>query len=243
MAYSGDYFALQVDFVRKITAVSDISFHDALREYTSFYKTFRIAGWDFDHRNPVWQEFLRLADRSEDVARTAHAFYLDCIGRNAQNEHTEFGCFSYEQEAEDGKPYIQIHFRNADAADPGALSKERMPERMRELKAMFLEIREKHPDAKTVSGFSWLYNLEAYCRLFPPSYVRTRKTVPAWFRSTALGGQFLDSAGNLRYDTAKRFSQRTAGKKTLGQLISCFPYPLWELESDIADFYQWYGIV
>ncbi len=242
MAYSEEYFALQVDFARKISAASTIPLHDALRMYTSFYKTFQIAGWDFDERDSVWQDFLKRANASVDITAAAYAFYLERINRGAQSGHGAFGCFSYEKEIENDKPYIQIHFRNADEADPGALSKERMSERMSELRRMFYEIRKAHPDAKTVSGFSWLYNLESYCRLFPPSYIRTRTPVLTWFRSTALWGQFLDSAGNLRRDLAEKFRQCLRDTRTTEQLVSCFPYPLLELEADIEDFYQWYGI-
>jgi hypothetical protein len=39
---------------------------------------------------------------------------------------------------------------------------------------MFAHIAEHEPQATTVCGASWLYNCEAYRRLFPPSYTARR---------------------------------------------------------------------
>lgn len=178
MLYSRDYFALQLLFAQKVAAVSEGSFEDSLLFYTSFYKTFRIDEWAFDAQNVVWQDYLRSIHESDTVLEKTYAFYEGRMEQNEESHHGGFGCFSYEYEKDDGGyPYIQIHFRNADAADPGALSKARMIERMGELKNMFCAIARECPDAKTVSGFSWLYNLESYSRLFPPEYIKTRKPV------------------------------------------------------------------
>ena len=55
----------------------------------------------------------------------------------------------------------------------GALSRVQRPERIRELTAMFTEIRRAHPEAEAFAGGSWLYNLPAYQALFPPEYIAT----------------------------------------------------------------------
>ena len=63
----------------------------------------------------------------------------------------------------------QIHFSNRDSADDvGPLSRAKTPRRLAELKTMFGFIRETWPEAISVQGGSWLYNLEAYrLRLLP----------------------------------------------------------------------------
>ena len=48
-----------------------------------------------------------------------------------------------------------------------------MPIRKSELLEMFRHIQANHPDVETVRGGSWLYNIPAYLRLFPPNYVKT----------------------------------------------------------------------
>ena len=46
-----------------------------------------------------------------------------------------------------------------------------------------------------VVGASWLYNLEAYRRLFPASYVATARVLPDRFRHMPLWGQFVNRHG------------------------------------------------
>ena len=151
-----------------------------------------------------------------------------------------FGCFSYEYEKDEN--YIQLHFRNTDLPEPGALSKERIAERQKELKKMFREIKQAYPQAKTVCGFSWLYNLQAYNRLFPIEYVKTARPVAYWFKSTALWGQFLDSAGKVKYDLAQSFLNKMEAQTSLKDLTACFPLPLLEVEAEIDYFYKFYAI-
>jgi hypothetical protein len=60
---------------------------------------------------------------------------------------------------------------------------------MRELRALFTDLRRQHPEAETVQGGSWLYNLPAYRALFPPEYVATATP-------TRPGFTFLDVWGS-----------------------------------------------
>jgi hypothetical protein len=91
-------------------------------------------------------------------------------GCSAQRErHTRFGCFSFELLAPGD--VLRIHFSNRDSAgDCGPLVRAKADRRVEELREMFGYIRTHHQSTRTVRGGSWLYNLEAYRRLFPPEY-------------------------------------------------------------------------
>lgn len=39
-----------------------------------------------------------------------------------------------------------------------------------QVRALFRQVRQEHPHARSVRGISWLYHLAAYRRLFPPQY-------------------------------------------------------------------------
>ncbi len=236
--YSKDYFKLQLEFAEKVAGILGEPIEKVLLQYTSFYKTFRIEGWDFDSENETWKEFIKNFSDSENKLDAVYEFYLK--HNREKEDHKYFGCFSYEYEKEE--QYIQVHFRNNDDPEPGALSRDRILVRKNELKEMFEEIRQKYPEAKTVVGFSWLYNIPAYLRLFPEEYIHNAKVVSGWFKTGALWGQFLDSAGDLRQDMAARFRECIKDKTKIEELDQCFEYRVLEPEIDIDIFYKFYGI-
>jgi hypothetical protein len=241
MAYSKDYFSFQLGFAREVAHITDKSLTDVLIKYTSFYKTLRIADWDFDKNNPTWQEYLALLSNSDDYAQTTYEFYLKQIAKKGEkNKKKLFGCFSYDYYEEEKK--VQIHFRNTDDPEPGALSKARMDTRLAELKEMFTNISEKHPEAETVAGFSWLYSIEAYRRLFPPEYMHDSTVNMTWFRTSTLWGQFLDSFGELKEDLVAKFENCIEGKQSIEDLATCFPLKVLETKANISYFYKFYGI-
>lgn len=235
VAYSKDYFNLQLKFAQRITEITREDLSSVLFQYTSFYKSFRIEGWEFSLNNPIWNEFLNELNQNNNVNENIYNFYLKQIQlKGVKNEKKLFGCFSYEYDED--KHEVSIHFTNVDTPEPGALSKERMDVRTKELKQMFKEIKEIYPDAKTVTGFSWLYNIEAYKRLFPPEYIQNSKIITDWFRSTALWGQFLDSAGEIKKDLVAKFEKDISKANTVEELKMCFPFKLVKVNADIKYF-------
>lgn len=85
---------------------------------------------------------------------------------------------------------VRIHFGH----DPtrlrvgaaGPLARVNADERRAELATMCSAIRLRHPDAQLIRGTSWLYNLPAYQRLFPPAYADSRAPVGASLRYQGL---------------------------------------------------------
>ena len=101
---------------------------------------------------------------------------------------------------------LRLHFENRETSNHGTLSKERMATRKSELSAMFRYIQANHPDVETVRGGSWLYNIPAYLRLFPPDYVKTAEPVGYETTFWALWGQFVDRHGSVRQPAALQAS-------------------------------------
>lgn len=243
MAYSRDYFALQIEFAKKASELLNISLADTLIEYTGFYKTFRISGWKFDKDDLTWLKYLKEIQKSTNLVDTTYDFYLKRLeGREQQdvNISKQFGCFSYENSPEEN--CIYIHFRNLDGAEPGPLSLAKKDIRLKELTEMFSEIKHKNTTVKYVAGFSWLYNLEAYRRLFPQEYTQDMQVNSEWFRSSAIWGQFLDSAGEIKTDLTHKFLKDVHHAKTLVELKTSFPFKLLEPKTEINNFYKFYGL-
>jgi hypothetical protein len=106
---------------------------------------------------------------------------------------------------------------------------------------MFRAIAERHPEATTVRGGSWLYNLPAYALLFPPEYLRKTRPV-ARFQAADRWGQFLDRHGQVREAMASAFLACIERQVSLEGLVGCFPYPVLAPECSIAHFYAFFGI-
>jgi hypothetical protein len=138
---------------------------------------------------------------------------------------------------------VRIHFDNVEPdEETGPLARTRIEARRAELVAMFGFVRERHPEAKSVYGGSWLYNLEAYRRLFPSAYGDSRRPPErARLSGTSSWGQFLDRRGGLKADLAARL---IAGLDTLDLQAPwrAFPLPTLATEAPIETFYAFYGV-
>jgi hypothetical protein len=235
MIYSKEYLQLQLDFAERVQAVTSKPIEECLLRYTSFYKTF-IPDWDFNPDNPLWIEFI---NKFKNIRNKSNVIALLYEREPAPLTEKYFGCFSYKYV--DEKKTVYTHFKNTGEAE-GVLSEERIQARLEELKEMFTEIKEKHPQAEMVSGFSWLYNIDAYKRLFPQEYIKNSREIHGWFKTLALWGQFIDRNLNIRKDIVLKFKKCMQAKNSLEELEFCFPYKILQPKCDIMHFYKFYNI-
>lgn len=244
MAYSKDYIELQIEFAKKVSEITSLDFKEAILKYTGFYITFRIQNYDFNPNHPTWSEYLDyLGSNTSAWADKSYEFYLVQVNKDHPKDQRfskKFGCFFYELDEQNN--CIYIHFKNKMGGSPSSLSFSEKNKRIHELKAMFSYINEKKLSAAYVCGHSWLYNIEAYNRLFPPTYIKSAKVNREWFGSTALWGQFVDNDGEIKRDIADRFRNCIASAVNLDELKQCFEHPVLEPESRIEVFFKFYGI-
>jgi hypothetical protein len=235
-----EFFALNLAFAQKAAKLSQRPFPEVLLEYTHTYLRFGL-GRDFDAQNPVWQEYLRGLPSADDPAAWTHSFYLTRLRLHPPGPPSPaFGCFSYSVWS-DGR--LRLHFHNAESSAHRPLSRERMGVRLAELRALFRYIKDNVAHPGNVVGGSWLYNLEAYRRLFPPAFVATaRPSDEAEFQFIALWGQFVDSHGQMKPGLAARFLECLSRQTELKEVGKCFPFQLLRLECPIQVFYEFYGI-
>ncbi len=240
--YPKGFFEVQLTFARKVAKVTKRPFEDAVLHYTAMY---RILGldWSADPTNPVWQKYVQALQQDvETGAEGTYQFYhamSDSIPHMSDQPH--WGCFVYDYLPSEHR--VKIHFSNQDFTEYGALSHQRMNVRKAELKAMFTVIHEEHPDAEVVTGGSWLYNLQAYKRLFPKEYGQSAKAadkVP--YLGRGLWGQFLNHEWQMNKQTAEVFLQRVEVATDIQQCDQSFPYQLLLPKAPITLFYQFYNI-
>ena len=136
---------------------------------------------------------------------------------------------------------MRIHFGNYEHDHIGPLSAAKAGKRRHELKKMFAYVKETYPLAREVRGVSWLYNREAYRRLFPPEYFDSREiqeTSPH-FQGSSRWGQFLDHRGGVRPALRERF-RRNLEHMDIDKLWEVFPLPTFRLRAPIKLFYDYY---
>jgi len=235
--YPIEFFEIQEIFARKVSAVTGIPIEEALLKYTSCYKRIGIEDWDFNASHPTWQSFMDRINGGQSVA--AAAYQLSRAGSDVTKKTHRFGCMGFDCRGD----VVIMHFRNDFSSSEGPLSKYQIPARFLELRKMFEYIFEHHKDTRIVEGFSWLYNYEAYRRLFPAEYTSNMEWVgdsPVRIHST--WGQLIDSSGGLHSERASAFRNTVANANSLPALLAVFPFRTCKPRADIRFFYSFYGI-
>jgi hypothetical protein len=238
MIYPKQLFDLQITFAQKVASRTGIPFERALLEYTNLYVRFGL-GRDFDESSEGWRRFAAGLATADDPRDWTYEFYLrDAETSTAPPLVATFGCFSYG--IEDGTT-IRPHFRNVERHCVSPLHHSRVAERRAELAILFAHASSAYGDL-VVKGVSWLYNLEAYRRLFPPSYADSRRVVRGRFRSMPLWGQFVDYRGGLKQAMAETFLRSLDSCASVDELDECFPLQALGVEAQAGDFHEFYSV-
>jgi hypothetical protein len=237
VAYTQQFFELQLSFASRVATLSKMPLDWTLLNCTNLYVRFGL-GRQFDAAHPIWQEYLLGLARSTDHPGWTFKFYQACLPDRGQPPVvSSVGCFSY---ARLGTDSIRLHFQNAEVAHHSPLAANRSGHRFAELRALFEEVRRNEERSPRVVGASWLYNLEAYRKLFPHAYLATATTARPRLQNMSLWGQFLDRHGTVRQQLALPFLQRLSLQKRLDELAQCFPYQALALDAPASSFYDFY---
>jgi len=239
MIYAKAFFDLQVQLAHKVTALSGLPSARALLEYTNLYIRFGL-GRDFDPAHPTWREYLAGLEHTNDSREWTYRFYLARPeAMAAPNTVATFGCFSYARLNGDR---IRLHFQNAEPDGHSPLGIERVGQRLADLTALFTHVKRTLRQPLRVAGASWLYNLDAYRRLFPAPYLATAHVIGHRFQHMPLWGQFLNRHGEIKEGMTRQFLERLERESSLDSLEQCFPLQVLSVEASVFEFNDFYGI-
>ena len=239
MTYARAFFDLQLRFAETVSSLSGLPLAQTLLAYTNLYVRLGL-GRDFDPAHPGWLEYLAGLPSADDRGEWTYRCYVTRPpGRDAPAVVATFGCFAYAWLGEDR---IRLHFRNAEPHGRSPLEIERQGQRRADLAALFEHVERSGPQPRSVVGASWLYNLEAYRRLFPPAYLATAHVFHGRFQHMPLWGQFLDRLGELREPSTRQLLERLGRQTSLDTLDECFPLQVLRLEAPVREFYDFYGV-
>jgi hypothetical protein len=242
MPYSRAFFALQLTFAGKLREKFRLSLSDAYYRYTTLTKSLNITGAD------DWQACMAALERAPDALDWIYQCYLarhedePVLSPSDTEFHGRplFGCFYYIVR---DTTIIRPHLIKNDLPGMRPLSRDRQAVRRAELGRMFAHIRQHDPAVRTVLGNSWMYNLEAYRRLYPPAYTAS---LPASdedeFEYLALWGQCYDYDWQIKQPIAEELLRRVDALTDVSQLRLCFPYQILNPECPIEEFYNFYAV-
>lgn len=212
MIYAKAFFDLQLQLAHTVTTLSGLPLARALLDYTNLYIRFGL-GHDFDPAHPTWRQYLAGLQDTNDSREWTYRFYLrrpDAMAAPAIV--ATFGCFSYAR-LSGGR--IRLHFENAETDGHSSLGIGRLGQRLADLAALFAHVKRTLRQPLRVVGASWLYNLDAYRRLFPISYLATAHVIDHRFQRMPLWGQFLDRYGEVKENMARPFLERLECQSSL----------------------------
>jgi hypothetical protein len=239
VTYANAFFDLQLQFAHKVTVLSGLPLARALLEYTNFYIRFGL-GRGFDPAHPIWQEYLAGLQDTNDRGGWTYRFYLTRPEAMVPpGTVAAFGCFAYARLSGDR---IRLHFLNAETDGRSPLGIERVGQRLADLAALFEHVKRTQRQPVQVVGASWLYNLNAYRRLFPASYLATAQVIGHRFQHMPLWGQFLDRSGEIKESMTRQFLERLGRQSGVDNLDQCFPFQVLRVEASVQEFYDFHGI-
>jgi HAMP domain-containing protein len=239
------YFDLQLVFAARMAERAAMPLAEAVSRFTNLHRRFGLGDIDLVPPSPAWADYLdrlvELEGADERLAWTK-AVYISSPEDQPPAGRTAFGCFACDPPNAQG--VMRIHFYNRDAADGvGPLDRRKVAARTAELAAMFDFVRRTHPDARSVLGGSWLYNLQAYRRLFPPEYGASRRPpeTPPRLSGTSSWGQFLDHRDAFKPELGRRLLERMDALDPAAPSRS-FPLLALRASASIERFYAFYGL-
>lgn len=243
---SPEYVDLQVRLAERVAEVSGLPLTETLLRYTNLHRRMGLGVPGRAELSAIWVDVVEgIAALSHD-ARVARIYdvaeQMGDGGAVLLPGRIQFGCFACEPP--DAEGMIRIHFANrTENAEVGPLHSSRIAERRKELTTMFGWLAREYLNAKRVDGGSWLYNIEAYRRLFPPEFAASRnpRNGPEYLHGLSSWGQFIDFRARIRTDVR---DQLLAALPDLNMAAPhrVFPYQVLFTTAPFEAFRREYGV-
>lgn len=237
-SYPLELFQLQFDFALFLEQQHHVPLQHALFQNTSlFLRLIRQKDTVPDEKNREWQ---RLLSEMPQVKQAEYFYELykksELTKSSQQIKQASLSCFStFFHTAENT---FELHFHPIDPK--GNLSRERMPERLSELKLLFDDISKTCNKNTTLFTDTWLLNIEAFNRLFTPQFSQTAILIDSNRTHTnAWWGQFISRDGLFRKELAQTFRENWMTSRP--NFNEYFPLPCLRakmLVSQMVNFYR-----
>lgn len=236
-----DYFDVQLLFAETVVDRTSLTLSNACLKFTNLHRRFGLGRVDSGIPSPEWTRYAAGLEKcATSASRLEWTVTFFAGTRSKASVARSFGCFGYE--LLNPEPVVRIHFSNRDSADGrGPLTRAKVDRRMAELREMFQSIRVHHSSAQSVRGSSWLYNLEAYRRLFPPAYTASvYEPETVLLDGTSSWGQILDFRGSVK-PAVRRALLENIKLVDIAAPWRAFPMRALAAQTSIEHFHQFYS--
>jgi len=240
------FFEVQLRFAARMSELTGRPLGEAAMHYTHIHRRLALGIPGFVPVSDAWRAYAARIEGAADVAGQVAATKAAYIAAADEvwplSGQFGAGCFAHEPPKPDGS--VKIHFYNLDTDDVGGpLASAKLERRRADLTALTRHIVETHPDAERIVGRSWLYNLEAYRRLFPPDYAASRvpASTPVHLTGTSSWGQLIDSREQVRSDVRDTLIARLP-ELDPDAPWRVFPFQLFEVEAPVESFRRHFGV-
>ncbi len=231
------YFDIQLCFASRLTALGVMPYAEALTRFTNLHRRFAYGNIGKTGIDPRWFEFVDAISQCEQESERLTcviAWYAACNPEKPPS--AEYGCFNFDPPDTEG--VVRIHFNPVDTRfNTGPLHHDKLADRRRELRTMVAHVRQNFPAAVRMRGISWLYNLEAYRRIFPAEYAGSGQIAKRGIRYEGMSnwGQFLDHRGGVKDTLVAEFRERLDDLDPEA-LWRAFPLPALRVEAPLDVF-------
>ena len=230
-----DYFSLQLQFAEQYAAVAGVPLAISVASCTNLRRRLNLWGPAGESR---WNEFLAQVGRSiESQSDTPSIFMEFYETRPRLLDRLSFGCFSFD--SPDASGVLRIHFVPPTNTCSSPLASENTDSRRQELRALFSYVRRTERHVLSVRGISWLYNLEAYKRLFPIEYAASARPVvfPLHLNGSSTWGQVLNWRQHVKPGMRNAVIEGLPAMK-LDAPWKVFPYQAMTATSEVEKFFE-----
>lgn len=230
-----DYFSLQLRFAERYATAAGLPFGVSIAHCTNLRRRLNLWGPAGTSR---WHDFLARVGESADGRSDALSLCMEWYGNRPRlSTARSFGCFSFDPPDTSGT--LRIHFVPPENTRESPLAAANIGARVQELRALFSHVRRTEHNVLSVRGVSWLYNRDAYRRLFPRSYAMSIQpvAVPLHLNGSSTWGQVLNWRQEVKPDMRDALLARLATMRAEAPWET-FPLQALTATSDVAKFYE-----
>ena len=243
----GPYFEVQLRLAQCMAELTGAPLGEMALRHTNLHRRLGFGvNPPGEDGAPGWRVFAGALETAPDLTAQVALSQGTCAANPPEIPplagQTLFGCFAHDPPGDDG--VVRIHFFNLDTdAEGGPLAGSKIDRRRAELARLVRHVREVHPEATAIAGKSWLYNLDAYRRLFPADYAAARTVAagPLHLTGTSSWGQLIDANERVRPEPRDAL---LAALPTLDPAAPwlAFPFRVLSTRAPISSFVAEYGL-